>query len=341
MRILVGMGVLFCLVCTGFLVGTYLWLSEAGSPPTNLQTPVEIQVSPGMITKDVAGLLKQGGLINSSLVFRLWVGIYGVGNKLKPGKYIFKAGATIEELIKSLVDGREETFRLTIPEGLTIQAISGIIEQAGICPAASFSRIVSNPERLNDIFRSWGEIGNPEGLLFPETYTFAKGISPVAVAESMMRATKDRVDDVLKMGNTEGFSPYQACILASIVEREGKLSEEKPLIASVFHNRLKKKIRLESCATVQYALGEHKDRLLLEDLKVNSPFNTYLNEGLPPSPIANFGMSSLSAVASPASSDYLFFVSDAAAGHRFSKTLAEHERSKKIFFQDRKKLNNQ
>jgi len=327
----------------GFLAGGYLWFHELNRPAEATArpgTPVNLEIKSGSSPREIASRLKAGGLIRSAFLFRILTGLYGVDTRLKPGKYTFKGTESIEEILKELMKGRVELVRVTIPEGLTLAAIAQLIEKAGIASASTFLELTSSRHILTSVFEDWGEIPSLEGMTFPETYSFPRGIEPEEAVLTMLRMTRDKVDRMISGPRTSvGLTRYETCVLASLVEREAKLASERPLVASVFMNRLRSGMRLESCATVQFSLPEHKERLTFEDLKVSSPFNTYQNTGLPPTPISNFGESSLAAAVSPAATEYLFFVSDAAEGHRFSTTLAEHERSRKDFFQTRKKKN--
>ncbi len=344
-RSLLTFGILFGIAAIGFLAGGFLWFHEqtlSPAPRAGNAAPIDIEIKPGNSPKEIASRLKAGGIVRSAFLFRLLTSLYGVDTRLKPGKYKFNGTESIEEILKTLISGREELVRVTIPEGLTLAAISQLIEKAGIASSAAFLELSRSRRISNSFFEEWGPLPSLEGMAFPETYAFSRGTDVEEVLSTMLRMTRDRVDRLIGGPTTSsGLTKYEACILASIVERKAKLASERPLVASVFLNRLRSGMRLESCATVQFALPEHKERLTFEDLKIASPFNTYQNNGLPPTPISNFGISALEAVASPAVTEYLFFVSDAAEGHRFSTTLAEHERSRKDFFQIRKKKNRQ
>lgn len=344
-RSLFTIGILFGIAAVGFLAGGFLWFHEQTRPTASSAQgarPVEIEIKSGNSPKEIASRLKTGGLIQSAFLFRLLTGLYGVDTRLKPGKYKFTCTESIEDILKALMKGREELTRVTIPEGMTLAAISQLIEKAGIASASTFLELANSKRMMKAVFEDWGELPSLEGMAFPETYSFSRGVDAEEILATMLRLTRDKVDRIITSPKTaSGLTKYEACVLASIVEREAKLASERPLVASVFLNRLRSGMRLESCATVQFALPEHKERLTFDDLKIASPFNTYQNSGLPPTPISNFGESALSAVASPAVTDYLFFVSDAAEGHRFSTTLAEHERSRKEFFQIRKKKDRQ
>ncbi|HOY65839.1 MAG TPA: endolytic transglycosylase MltG [Candidatus Ozemobacteraceae bacterium] len=342
-RSLLGLGAMFVIAAVGFLAGGYLWFDELHRPvdaPTKAGTAIEVEIRSGATPKEIAARLKAGGIIRSAFLFRLMTGLYGVDTRLKPGKYQFKGGESIEEILRLLMKGREELVRLTIPEGLTLEAVSRLVESAGLASAATFLELTNSPRLRASVFGEWGELPSLEGMTFPETYAFPRTITPEELVLTLLRQTRDRVDRLIgSPKSSAGLTRYETCILASLVEREAKLASERPLVASVFLNRLRSGMRLESCATVQYALPEHKERLTFDDLKIESPYNTYQKTGLPPTPISNFGESSLAAAVHPATTEYLFFVSDAAEGHRFSTTLAEHERSRKEFFQNRKKKN--
>lgn len=321
---------------SGFIYGSLVWFEEM-SLPVESGSAGELFIEPGANTRQIAALLKQQNKIRSALLFRLYIRFLAVDQRLKPGQYNFTGQETIDEVIFKLLRGSLQTVAVTIPEGLTVKKVAAILEEAGICDAAPFIEAASDPGLLGRVFSDWDLIPAAEGLLFPDTYFFNRPTPAPKVAERMLRLMKHQIDRVFTQPLPGGLTRYQGCILASIVEEEAALSTERNLIASVFYNRLARQMKLESCATVLYALGSHKTRLLFEDLKIDSPFNTYLYPGLPPTPIANFGTSALQAVAAPAETDYLFFVSDGNRGHRFSKTINEHNRFRHQFYEKRRR----
>lgn len=319
----------------GFIYGSITWVKDMSQPVVSGQKN-DLVIEPGTNTRQIAAALKQKNMIRSSLLFRLYIRFLAVDQRLKPGHYVFSGNESLNEVIFQLLRGSMQSVFVTIPEGLTIKQVAAILEESGICGAAQFIESVSDPGLLGRIFSDWELIPAAEGLVFPDTYQFNRPTQAVRVAERMLRLMKHQIDKYFITPLPGGLSHYEGCILASIIEEEAALPHDRDKIASVFYNRLAKKMKLESCATVLYAIGSHKNRLLFEDLKVDSPFNTYMYAGLPPTPIANFGTSALKAVASPAQTDYLFFVSDGNRGHRFSKTLNEHNRFRHQFFQKRK-----
>ena len=320
----------------GFFYSFWTWVDEASRPVLSGKG-CKIEITQGANTKKIASLLKEKNIIKSALLFRIYIRFLAVDQNLKPGTYIFKGKESLQEVIQLLLNGSQNTVSVTIPEGTTIKEAAIILQKADVCKANEFIEAVSDPGRLGKVFSEWELIPQAEGLIFPDTYFFAKNTPADRVAERMLRLMKHQIDKIFGTPLPQGLNQYEGCILASIVEKEAVLDKDRPLIASVFYNRLKKHMKLESCATVLYALGSHKQRILYDDLKVDSPYNTYLNQGLPPSPISNFGVASMKAVAYPANTDYLFFVVNGQdGGHNFSKTVDEHNKNKKDYFDIRK-----
>jgi len=334
-RFLIFLVFFLFLGASGFIYGSMNWISENSKSP-GLDTSSEILIEPGANQPQIASLLKQHNVIKSALLFRMTTRFLAVDHRLKPGVYSFQSGDDLNTVIFRLLKGNMPTVPVTIPEGITLKRIAAILEDNGICNSSDFLNEISNPELLLKVFPDWDPTPDPEGLAFPDTYTFFKPTPSAKVAERMLRLTKHQMDKIFTETLPGGLSHYQGCILASIVECEAALPEERKRIASVFYNRLEKRIKLESCATVLYAIGGHKSRVLYEDLKIDSPFNTYRYTGLPPAPISNFGAASMRAVASPEQTDFLFFVSDGNRGHNFSRTLNEHNKNRYKFFQKRK-----
>lgn len=323
----------------GIIIGFFDWFREMELPAPGASASV-VSIPPGTNTRAIATKLKSAGIIRSALAFRIYVRFIAVDQRLKPGLYNFTGNENLYEVIFRLLKGNMPTVQVTIPEGITIARAAAILQDSGVCRAPEFIEAVSDPQLLGKVFANWDLIPAPEGLVFPDTYNFNQPSSAISVAERMLRLTRHQIDRIFKEPLPLGLNQYEGCVLASIIEKEAALAQEREIIASVFYNRLKRNIKLESCATVIYALGGHKNRLLFEDLKIASPFNTYLNPGLPPTPISNFGASAMSAVAKPAKTSYLYFVSDGNRGHRFASSLEEHNRYRQQYFKQRKNRRN-
>ena len=338
-KIAIVMAFLLFALFSGFTYSLFSWFNNVSQANPN-GVSSEITIPSGYTTKRIANLLKDKNIIKSSFLFCIYIRFLAVDQNLKPGNYSFSGKESLVEVINLLLNGSQTTISVTIPEGTTLKEVAQILQNASICNGNDFLEAVSDPGRLGKIFNNWELIPQPEGLIFPDTYFFSKNTSAEKVAERMLKLMRHQIDKIFNYSLPNGLNQYEGCILASIVEKEAVLDKDRPLIASVFYNRLSKKMKLESCATVLYALGTHKQRLLYEDLKVESPYNTYLKIGLPPSPISNFGVASMKAVASPAKTDYLFFVVNGQdGGHNFSKTINEHNKNKKDYFEIRKHQN--
>ena len=250
---------------------------------------------------------------------------------LKSGIYHLNYGLDYAQLVNALSSGQQEYIKVVIPEGKTISQIGEILENAQICSKAEFKAVCYSKGILNQ-YNIPGE--SAEGFLFPETYFFTKGMTAQEAANLMIDTFFEKIQTIEGLSEKTPQELYNIVILASIVEREYRVEEEAPLIASVFTNRLKHNIGLYSCATIVYILTEiegrpHPDRVLLEDTKIDSPYNTYKWAGLTPGPISNPGLVALSAAANPPKTDYYFFqVSDSAQGkHVFTSTFDEHKAS--------------
>ncbi len=282
------------------------------SGPLSADTVVYIPHGSGL--EAIARQLEQAGVIEDPLVFRLGAHALRATRALRAGEYLFPAALSTRDAIELLRSGHTVVRRLTLAEGLTSFEIATLIERA---------------EALE------GTVGAApaEGSLLPETYHYARGDSRADLVARMGRALDEAVGE-LWPGRAPGLpiaTPEEAVILASIVEKETGKPSERPLVASVFVNRLKKGMRLQSDPTVAYGLsggqGPLGRALSRKDLQTPSPYNPYLIDGLPPGPIANPGRAALEAVLNPAQTGYLYFVADGSGGHAFAKTLAEHNRN--------------
>lgn len=290
-------------------------------PPAYTGPKKEVVVKPEMSIAEIGNALKEKGVINSVLLFSAIAWFYNYDNRIQPGRYRFVSNTDPKLVLKMLTRDIPAFLFVTIPEGATREQIALILDKNGICHRDSFLTACSD----TGLLRSLGiPFASAEGYLFPETYEFQTGSDPEAVLSRLVRQFFSTYESLRRETKTT-ITEEQVVILASIVEKEAKLPEEFPVIAGLFFNRLHRNIPLQSCATVQYILPEHKERLSLEDLKTPSPYNTYLKPGLPPAPICNPGRTALRAVLFPARHHYLFFVAKGDGSHIFSKTQAEHE----------------
>ena len=281
------------------------------------------------ITED----LEESGLIKSALFIKAFNKISGSSYVIKTGSYNIDKRLSALQIVKQLVEGKQKLLSVVIPEGITIRKIGNILDEAGISDAEEFIEAARDGSYLKKYNI---EAGSLEGFLFPDTYSFQQDFPADSVVQHMVDIFFDKLYEVYpdyKMLTSEQI--YNKIILSSIIEKEYRVDEEAPVMASVFYNRIDQGWPLQSCATIVYVITEeqmkdHPDRILFSDLEINSVFNTYSNSGLPPAPIANPGIVALDAVFNPAQTEYMFFVvNDLEAGtHLFSKSLGDHNKAR-------------
>jgi UPF0755 protein len=286
---------------------------------------VEIRVPDGAGASAIASTLADSGLVRHPRFFALYAGLRGSEARLKAGRYRFPADATWAEMLDAMERGRVETRAITIPEGFTTRELAPRLAEITTAPADSILALARDTAFAR-------ELGVPgptlEGYLFPETYRFAEGVSPRRALGAMVQRyrefwTPERRERARELGLDE----REVVTLASIVEEEARVPEERSVIAGVYHNRLERGMLLQADPTVQFALDTTKARLLFRDIDdvADNPYNTYTQPGLPPGPIASPGEGSLRAVLEPADVPYLFFVARPDGSHVFTETNAAHE----------------
>jgi len=286
---------------------------------------VTFSVRPGQALKTISENLESEKVIRSSLLFQVYARYRGQAGSVKAGEYTLSSAMSPEEILDLLVKGRVKLYRLTVPEGLTIEETAVLVEKAGFGTKEMFTAGARDRQFAEKLGINAPSL---EGYLFPETYFFPKNSSIRTIISTMVQRFNIVFSDQWRRRAKEmGMSRHDIVILASIVEKETGDASERPIIASVFHNRLKKGMRLESDPTVIYGMPDFNGNITRRDLRKKTPYNTYKIAGLPLGPIANPGEMSLKAVLFPASTDYLFFVSKKDTTHKFSKTIQEHNRA--------------
>jgi len=306
------------------VAGLGLWVHSRIDPSGPPGAPVVVQIPDGTSTSGIAQLLADDGVISNAFLFQLYVRVNGDG-PFRAGVYSLRRHESYGQAVRGL-EGASVVDRLTIPEGFTLRQIAARVgalpghTAAGFLAAASSGQVRSRYEPAGTT--------NLEGLLFPDTYVVPRGEADAQILRMMV----DRFDQVAAQTGLDsaagraGVSPYQAVVVASMIEREAKVPTDRPLVAEVVYNRLAKGMRLQIDATVLYALGPGHTDLTSADLTVDSPYNTYKVTGLPPAPIASPGLASLQAALAPAKGGYLYYVVVGADGQEaFSATLAGQE----------------
>ena len=275
---------------------------------------VNVPVSPHQSTAEIARHLEAAGVVQFPRVFRVMAKLTGLDRRFKPGTYRLRAHMGGALALWKLAHSQPDLARIIVPEGFSARQIAERLQANGVTSESEFMDYVN--------------ANNLEGYLFPDTYDFIPGTPADAVAHRLHEEFDKRVAPEFAKHPPSKLSKAQVIILASIVQREATKPEERPMIAAVSLNRLQKRMRLEMDPTVQYALGGWKKGLTLQDLKVNSPYNTYLHYGLPPTPICSPGLDSIVAVLEPAQTTALYYVADNTGGHTFSSTYEEHLKAK-------------
>jgi UPF0755 protein len=295
-------------------------LAACGQKPYGASTRVIIPR--GASFADAADSLSKANLVGWRKMFRLYARVTGGDRNIKPGTYLLRHGTPWKDIIGALNGGHGLVNTITIPEGYTISQITPALARTLKVPADSVNAAVRDTALLSRL-----DIPNPtlEGYLFPDTYAFPLGTTARQAVHEMVYDFERRwKPDWDAKASDMKINRNDLVTMASIVEREARLPEERPVIAAVYYNRLKKGMLLQADPTVQYALGHHVGRVLYKDLAVASPYNTYVHKGLPPGPVASPGVASLAAAANPASVPYLYFVASPDGHHEFRMTLQEH-----------------
>jgi UPF0755 protein len=284
--------------------------------------PIVVEVPPGASLGEVSRQLADAGLLRSARAFEALARWRGAARSLRAGEYELSPSLGAAEVLDHLVRGLVRMHRVALPEGLTAAEIAARLEEQGLAEAEAFLRVVRDRETAEAL----GIEGEGlEGFLFPETYHFARGLAPFEIARAMVAQFQAVWSEIEPEARELGLSMGEIVTLASLVEKETGAPEERPLIAAVFHNRLRRSMRLETDPSVIYGIADFDGRLRrvhLED--EHNPYNTYRIPGLPPGPIASPGAAALRAVVRPAESDHLFFVSRNDGTHVFSRTYREH-----------------
>ena len=329
------------------------WFAWALLTPTEPPAKTFVMLHPGYSTRRIASELKSAGIIRSEDAFVLWH-YFHRRRRLEAGEYLFEKPSNIIDLQKRLRRGDVYFHTVVVPEGFTMFDIAHAVEAAGLGPAGDFLKVAqSDTALIADIAPGAPSL---EGYLFPDTYEFsrmqtmqemagamvkqfrqvARQIGLIPLPEGVTTASLNsphmgvEIHSIVRDPNAAPTGVERTVIMASIIEKETAVAEERPQVASVYHNRLAKNIALDADPSVIYAellAGTYTGALHHDDMRFDSPYNTYRYVGLPPGPIGNPGKSALEAAMHPAQSDYFYFVADAAGHHRFARTLAEHDKN--------------
>jgi len=286
-----------------------------------------IIVKEGMTTADIAVLLHEKKLVKDPAAFRLEARFRGLATKLQAGPYQINGGLSNGQIVDVMAKGRVKLLRFTVPEGYTVVKTAQKLENEGLGSAEKFIAAAKNyapytymqTDDANVLFKA-------EGFIYPATYEIPVGLSEEKILEILVRQfdTEMRENKILQLANERGLKLRDVVNLAAMVELEAVYAEEQPKIADVFLHRLAIGMPIQSDTTIQYLLGEQKEIVTFDDLKIQSPYNTYQNPGLPPGPIGSPSLSAIKAVLEPEKTEYLYFVAEKDGHHRFTKSYQEH-----------------
>ncbi|NKB82289.1 MAG: endolytic transglycosylase MltG [Nitrospirales bacterium] len=315
------------ILCLGGILLGAVWEAYIAllSPPAVPYFAQIVDIPRGTSLSHVAGLLHNSHLIRDKEAF-VWMGrLSGAERKIISGEYALDTEMDASAILSKIVNGTVVQHAVTIPEGYSLIQVAGLLEEKRLINRQAFLHTA----RDQAFIQSLGlHVSSLEGYLFPDTYYFARPVNPKTVIQSFIRRLQETLTADLKHRAKDMGMPIHAVLtLASIIEKETANSDERNLISGVFHNRLRQNIPLQSDPTVVYALRAFDGNITKQDLRVNSPYNTYRVLGLPPGPIANPGKAAIEAALYPATTDFLYFVSRNNGSHKFSATLDEHNQA--------------
>jgi UPF0755 protein len=320
------------------LVGSVLAVLALKAPYKGYQADsVIVKIPPKTPTAVVLAALEDGGVLRDWRLGMIALRVFHRGKTLKAGEYRFAGAKTPEQVVLSLVAGDVVTYRVTVPEGFTAEEIFALFSSQGFGSAADYATLFTRPAEFEG-----SAAGAPslEGFLFPETYTVTRSMSSREILGMMTRQfARHLPEDLEKGARASGLSLLQATTLASLVEKETALHDERPVVAAVYRNRIARGMLLQCDPTTIYALkrlGRWRGTLARSELSVDEPFNTYVRPGLPPGPICNPGLASLRAAVAPAAVDYLYFVAAGDGSHHFSRDYEGQQRNIERFRQVRR-----
>lgn len=319
--IIIPLLVLILLIGAG-LLGVLHYVNNVPS----VSKDVIVQINRGEGLKTISSKLQANGVVVSDKLFILYVMYRGLQDRLIAGEYQFMSGSTMSQVSDKISRGDVVVYKVTIPEGMTVGEIGRLLQDNRIVGKEEFIRLTRDKELQAELLRD--EAVGFEGYLFPDTYSYIKGITALELISIMV----ERFNSVYgSLGTTRGdinLSENEIVTLASIIEKETGDASERPLVSAVFHNRLRIGMKLDSDPTVIYGMGEDfNGRLTRNDLNRMTDYNTYLLRGLPPGPIANPGKDSIVAALNPADVDFLYFVSKGDGTHHFSSNYKDHQRA--------------
>ncbi len=325
--------VFLCVVLVGvvlvFADPSVVKLDKSAPPESESETVVErrvnVKIREGLSTAEIADRLVEKGVIGSSLKFRILARLRGYDDKLRPGSYTFTPDMAYDEVFAKLLTGEKKLIKFTVPEGFGVKEIAERLYNLDLVNREDFLQAAEDFAPYDYMRKRKDVIFAAEGFLFPDTYTVESDMEIDELLDLMAGTFDQKLKPEMRVqAEKMGLSVYDLITLASMVEREVRYPEDRPIVAQVLLKRLKLNMPLQTDATLQYLMDAPKEEVSIEDTQIDSPYNTYQHVGLPPGPIANPGMASIEAVLSPADTDYLYFVADRSGHNHYAYTYDEH-----------------
>ena len=300
-------------------------VTETKTEADDTEKHITVKIREGLSTAEIAERLAEKGIISSSLKFRIIARLRDYDDKLRPGAYTFTLGMEDEEVFAKLLTGEKKLIKFTIPEGFGVKEIAARLESFDLADKEEFLKAAADFAPYDYMRKRQNVFYAAEGFLFPDTYAVESDVEIAEILKLMSQTFNDRLTPTMrKQAEQMGLSIYELITLASLVEREVRFPEDRPIVAQVLLKRLKINMPLQTDATLQYLMDTPKEEVSIADTQIDSPYNTYQHTGLPPGPIANPGMASINAVLHPSETDYLYFVADRRGHNHYAYTYEEH-----------------
>ena len=319
-----------------FVISLTFYLTVNYWPQTNIESMKKVRIDHGTTLSNISDKLNKRGLVTNKWVFEFLTKIKGLEKSMQAGTFRLSNVHTNNDVIKNIVFGSPDRKKITFLEGWNMNQVASHLSKELNFNYSEVLKLFSDEKLIKELQINSNTL---EGYLFPETYYFFEGVDEISVIKRLVKEHKRFWNDAnISKADSLGFTPYEIITLASIIEGEAIYDSERSIISAVYHNRLKIGMKLQADPTVQYIIDDGPRRLLNRDLRIKSPYNTYMYPGLPPGPINSPGRQSLIAALSPQNNDYLYFVAKGDGYHTFSKNEKEHERAKRAFQRVRKKV---
>lgn len=336
------LAILIILVIIVAFGGIY-FKNQSGAYDVNEEKEVIVDIPSGSSIDNISNILSESKLIKNKLVFKINTKISGKASEFKAGKYRFDQSYTNEEIINDIASGKtyHSGPKITVKEGATSKEIVEELVSKNLGNTDIYNKLINNPSEFKNEFEFLRDenIKSLEGFLYPSTYYCEKTDSEKEIVTKMLNKFNEiYLSGIKEEIKNKNLNLYDIIKMASIIEKEAVLDEDRPIISSVFYNRLDKKMPLQSDATIQYAFKERKKVVSYDDLKIESPYNSYKYKGLPPTPISNPSLKSIDSAINPDKTDYLYFVAKTdGGGNNYSKTYEEHLKYEKQYKEQREK----